>query len=121
MEAQTDLRLALKQQYLGVVHEASAEALDLFVGSDRTEGNLPKVLLVEGAVGDAPHHISFPPDDGHRAMPPIKHQAGNVLSRHVGQLLGKDVLQGYEPIKQQQSSDYGCCCFEKMFFSAMSL
>ena len=61
--------LALK--YLGVVHKASAKAFDLLIGSDCTEGNLAKVLLVEGSIRDAAHHVSFPPDDGHRAMPPI--------------------------------------------------
>lgn len=78
-------RLALK--YLGVVHKTGAKAFDLLIGSDCTEGNLPKVLLVKGSVCDAAHHVSFPPDDGHRAMPPIKHQASDVLSWHVGQLL----------------------------------
>lgn len=57
--------------HLGVVHETSAEALDLLIGSDCTEGDLPKALLVEGAVCDPAHHVSFPPDDGHGAVPPI--------------------------------------------------
>ena len=73
--------------HLGVVHEACAKALDLLIGSDCTEGNLPKALLVEGPIGDPAYHISFPPDNGHRAMPPIQNQACNVLPRHVGQLL----------------------------------
>mmetsp|Transcript_11243 Transcript_11243/g.19700 ORF Transcript_11243/g.19700 Transcript_11243/m.19700 type:complete len:213 (+) Transcript_11243:542-1180(+) len=40
---------------LGVVHEPSPKALDLFRGGDRTEGDLSKAEVVEGAVGDAAH------------------------------------------------------------------
>lgn len=109
-------RLAL--QYLGVVHETSAEAFDLLIGSDCTEGNLAKVLLVEGSICDAAHHISFPPDDGHRAMPAIQHQAGNVLSWHVGQLLRKDILQSNQPVQHQQCSMLGS---RKLRFEGISL
>ena len=78
----------MKQEWhLGVVHQACAKAFDLLIGSDCTKGDLPEMLLVERTVRDPTNHISFPSDDGHRAMPPIQHQAGNVLSRHVGQLL----------------------------------
>ena len=48
---------ASPQPDLGVVHQARAKALDLLTGSDCAEGDLPKGLLVERAVGDSPHHI----------------------------------------------------------------
>jgi len=57
--------------YLGKVHEARAKALDLLIGSDCTEGNLPKALLMEGPVGDATHYVPPPPHNGYRAMPPV--------------------------------------------------
>lgn len=60
-----------KRGHLGVVHEASSKTLDLLISSDCTEGDLPEALFVEGAVCDPTNHVSFPPDDGHRAMSAI--------------------------------------------------
>jgi hypothetical protein len=59
----------------------------------------PAHLLVEGAVADAAHDGAAAPHDGHGAVAAVKHQARNVLARHVGQLPREDVLQRHQPVE----------------------
>lgn len=53
---------------------------------------------MEGAVADAAHDSAAAADDGHRAVAAVKHEARNVLARHVGQLSREDVLQRHQPV-----------------------
>ena len=54
-------QVCIEYACLGEVHQASTKALDLLIGSDGTEGNFPKALLMEGPVRDATHNIPFSP------------------------------------------------------------
>ena len=106
--------------HLGEVHKARAKAFDLLICSDRTEGNLPEALLMEGPVCDSPHNIPFPPYNCHRAMPPVQHKPGYILPGHVGQLFGENVLQCNQPAdeslfgsRHQDSCQCKAACYER--------
>lgn len=49
------------------------------------------------SVCDATYDSAILLEDGHAAVPPVKHQAGDVLLGHVWQLLAEDVLQRSQP------------------------
>ena len=60
-QATAGTQVCIEYACLGEVHQASTKALDLLIGSDGTEGNFPKALLMEGPVRDATHNILFSP------------------------------------------------------------
>ena len=49
------------------------------------------------SVCDAAYDSAILLEDGHAAVPSVKHQAGDVLLGHVWQLLAEDVLQRSQP------------------------
>lgn len=66
-------------------------------------------LLVEGTISYAAHHGASPPHNGHRTVSPVQHQPGNVLPRHIRELLAEDVLERNQP--EHQTSDI----FKRLF------
>eukprot|EP00955_Chlamydomonas_euryale_P001875 21216-Chlamydomonas_euryale.AAC.16 len=79
--------------FLGVVHQARAEALDLLAARDRAERNLAKRLRMERSVGDATNDRSVALHERCGSVPPVKHQAADVFL-HVG----RQELHGFASI-----------------------
>ena len=74
----------------------SAVALDLLVAGDGAEDDLGEALAGEGTEAN-PSNRSAVLDQSKCLVLGVKHQPGDVLLRHPGQLVGEDVLEGNQP------------------------
>jgi len=81
---------------LKVGHEMRSVTLYLLIRRDRTENDFGKLPSLEGPVRDTSDDLERLLDDRHRQMGAIVDQARDIVSRHLGQLLLKDVLQTRE-------------------------
>lgn len=91
------LHLPLLHFLLILVHKPSAEAADLFLGSDGQEGYFREGLLLVDPVADAPDDllgaVGVVLADHQRLVLPVEHQLHDVLPGHLRQLSRENVLQ----------------------------
>jgi hypothetical protein len=70
-----------------------ATNLDLLGAGDGAKHNLAKAALGKGPIGDAADYLEAALDDGHAPVVTIEDEPGDVLARHLGELLLEDVLE----------------------------
>lgn len=70
--------------------------LDLLGTCDGAKDDLCELPRLERAVGDPADNLQPALDDRHRVVVPVKHESGDVLARHLGQLLLENVLEAGE-------------------------
>jgi len=81
-----------------VVHQAGPKPFHLLGRHDRAEGDLAqKGGRWKSTVRDAAHDRPAPTHDGHGPVRRVKDEAGNIFTRHVGQLPRVHALQPHQP------------------------
>lgn len=83
------------RQPVAVEHSSSTH-LDLLRPRDRAEDDLGKLPRLKRPICDPSYDLKSPLDDRHAVVIPVVNETGDVLSRHLGELLLEDVLEAGE-------------------------